>query len=73
MAKVHVEFECKCFKESDYENDVECATSDEAVAKAREMVAGMTEKFCGKHKFGVRRDGEDALITVELAEPEPAE
>ena len=68
MAKVNMEFECKCFKASKYENGVEYASLEEARKKAGEMVADMNENFCGKHKFGVKDDGEDVMITVELAE-----
>jgi hypothetical protein len=69
MAKIHVEFECKCFKKSDYKNDVEYPTFEGALNEAKTMVAEMTEKFCGKHKFGVKENGRDVTITVELAEP----
>jgi len=69
MAKVHVEFECKCFKESDYKNDVEYPDVEEALSEAKTMVADMTEKFCGKHRFGVKQAGQEVTITVELAEP----
>jgi hypothetical protein len=69
MAKVHVEFECKCFKESDCKNDIEYPTFEEALNEAKTMVAEMAENFCGKHTFGVENDGRDVTITVELAEP----
>ncbi len=69
MAKVNVEFECRCFKQSAHQNGVEHPTFDEAQARAREMAAEMAAQFCGKHKFGVKPDGDDVLITVELTEP----
>jgi len=69
MAKVIVDFECKCFKESGRENCIEYPRFDEAMAKAEELVGEMRENFCGKHKFELVDDHGDVVITVELMTP----
>lgn len=51
MAAVIVERTCGCFKNSDFEQETNFETIDEALQKADEMCTVMNEDFCHKHKF----------------------
>ena len=51
MAAIIVERACGCFRTSDFEQETQCDTIDEALAKADEMCIIMNEDFCHKHKF----------------------
>jgi hypothetical protein len=51
MAAIIVERACGCFRNSDFEQETQCDTIDEALAKADEMCIIMNEDFCHKHKF----------------------
>lgn len=51
MAAVIVERTCGCFKNSDFEQETNFETIDEALVKADEMCTIMNEDFCSKHKF----------------------
>ena len=51
MAAIIVERACGCFRNSDLQQETQCETVDEALAKADEMCIIMNEDFCHKHKF----------------------
>ena len=51
MAAVIVERACGCIRNSDFQQETQCETVDEALAKADEMCIIMNEDFCHKHKF----------------------
>ena len=51
MAAIIVERACGCFRNSDFQQETQCETVDEALAKADEMCIIMNEDFCHKHKF----------------------
>ena len=51
MAAIIVERVCGCFRNSDFQQETQCETVDEALAKADEMCIIMNEDFCHKHKF----------------------
>ena len=51
MAAIIVERACGWFRNSDFQQETQCETVDEALAKADEMCIIMNEDFCHKHKF----------------------
>ena len=51
MAAIIVDRACGCFRNSDFQQETQCETVDEALAKADEMCIIMNEDFCHKHKF----------------------
>ena len=51
MAAIIVERACGCFRNSDFQQETQCETVDEALAKADEMCIIMNKDFCHKHKF----------------------
>jgi len=51
MARVRVDRACGCFRNSDFEQETQFETIDEALEKANEMCAVMNEDFCEKHTF----------------------
>jgi len=61
MFKIIVEKECGCFKRSDFENNIEVSTKDEALEKSLAMANIMNDEFCGKHKFRVE-EVEDTFV-----------
>jgi len=61
MYKIIVEKECGCFKRSDFDNNIEVATKDEALEKSLAMVNIMNDEFCGKHNFRVE-EVEDTFV-----------
>ena len=66
MYTIKVEKECGCFKKSAYENNMQLQNKDDALMQANLMVNHMNTKFCGKHDFAVREDGNDFVIGVEM-------
>jgi len=51
MASVIVDRACGCFRNSDFEQEMNFETIDEALEQANEMCATMNEEFCSKHTF----------------------
>ena len=45
MAAIIVERACGCFRNSDFQQETQCETVDEALAKADEMCIIMNEDF----------------------------
>lgn len=66
MSKVIFDKECGCFKRSEYQNNAEYATKEEALTKALEMAEDMNETFCKKHNFSVVEEGEDIIVKVAM-------
>ena len=64
MNTIIVEKECGCFKRSDYENNMNFASKDEALIQANLMVNHMNTKFCQKHDFEVSENGVSFMIAV---------
>jgi hypothetical protein len=67
MSTIIVEKECGCFRKSIYENNKSFESKDEALLQAGMMVKHMNTKFCQKHNFQAREDGENIVISVEMA------
>ena len=65
MFKIIVEKECGCFKRSDFQNNIEVESKDEALTKALDMVNYMNEEFCGKHKFKVEEADNTFVIRMQ--------
>jgi hypothetical protein len=66
MNTVIVEKECGCFRKSSHENNVSFESKDDALMNATQMVQDMNTKFCGKHEFIARENGDNILISVEM-------
>ena len=64
MYKIVVDRECGCFRRSDFENNQEVESKDEALEKSIEMVEIMNDTFCQKHKFSLEEVGDTFLIKM---------
>jgi hypothetical protein len=64
MYTVNVEKECGCFKRSDYENNMQFNSKDDALIEAKSMENTMNANFCQKHLFTLVEDGENFTISV---------
>lgn len=62
MFKIIVDKECGCFKRSNLENNLEMDSKEAALIKSLEMKDHMNSKFCGKHEFSVKEEGNDFII-----------
>jgi len=65
MFKIIVEKECGCVKRSDFQNNIEVQSKDEALLKSLEMVNYMNDEFCGKHKFKVEELDKNFVIKMQ--------
>jgi len=63
MHKIIVKEQCRCFKQSDLENNILMESKDEALSKAIQMKNKMNQEFCGKHDFQLVEDNEDFIIS----------
>jgi len=66
MFKIIVDRECGCFKRSDLTNNIEMDSKDDALMKAMEMRDIMNNKFCSKHKFTMKEEGNDFIIAMNV-------
>jgi len=66
MFIINVEKECGCFQKSPYENNMEFESKDDALLQAKLMEAHMNSKFCQKHEFELREDGDNFAIGVTM-------
>lgn len=66
MTTVKVERQCGCFKNSDFEPEMQFETVDEALNKAQEMCIIMNEDFCHKHKFRTEYVDGEVIIKMEM-------
>ncbi len=66
MFTINVEKECGCFQRSPYENNMQFGSKDDALLQAQLMVNHMNSKFCQKHEFEVREDGNTFAIGVDM-------
>ncbi|MDB2562737.1 hypothetical protein N9X61_03955 [Sulfurimonas sp.] len=66
MFKIIVDRECGCFKRSDMTNNIELGSKDDALIKAMEMRDTMNNKFCAKHKFSMREEGNNFVIAMNV-------
>ncbi|MBD3788965.1 MAG: hypothetical protein IE885_01145 [Campylobacterales bacterium] len=66
MATIIVEKECGCFQRSAYENNKTFDSKDDALLQAKLMVNHMNDKFCQKHAFELREEGENFHIAVDM-------
>ena len=68
MSTIIVEKECGCFKKSVFENNMSFASKEEALIQVNSMVNHMNTKFCQKHSFEAKQDGENFMIFVNAKE-----
>ncbi|MCH9740275.1 MAG: hypothetical protein K0U38_05490 [Epsilonproteobacteria bacterium] len=66
MFTINVDKECGCFKRSPYENNQAHSSKDDALIQAQLMVNHMNEKFCKKHEFTLREDGQNFSIAMDM-------
>lgn len=66
MFTINVEKECGCFKKSAFENNQSFESKDDALLQAQIMTNHMNEKFCKKHEFTLRENGNDFSIAVDM-------
>lgn len=71
MTTIVVDKECKCFKESDFENNQSFESKYEALLRAKYMVDYMNDEFCGKHNFALSEVDDILLIAVSMNEARP--
>lgn len=63
MHKIIVEKECRCFKKSDLQNNIEMESKNKALMKALRMKDTMNQEFCRKHDFQVNEKDENYIIS----------
>ena len=66
MFKIIVDRECGCFKRSDMTNNIEMDSKDDALVIAMQMRDIMNNKFCSKHKFTMKEEGNDFIIAMNV-------
>ncbi len=66
MHKVIIEKECGCVRRANMALASSYTNKDDALIEAGELARKMNDEFCGKHQFGVRQEGEDFLITMQM-------
>lgn len=67
MFSVQMEKECGCFKKSEYVNNNEFQTQQDAYNYANIVAEMMNEEFCSQHKFYAQRaEGNNFIIRVEV-------
>jgi len=69
MYTINVDKECGCFRRSELENNVSFSSNDDALITANGMVNEMNEKFCGKHEFSLKEDGNTFQISMQAPAP----
>jgi hypothetical protein len=63
MFTLNIDQECGCFKRSEFTNNMEFSSKDDALKKATSMVEKMNHEFCGKHKFALSERANTFQIT----------
>lgn len=66
MASVIVERACGCFRNSDFQQETNFETIDEALEQANEMCTIMNEDFCHKHRFKSEYVDGNVMIKMEM-------
>lgn len=66
MHKVIIERECGCVRRANMTLESSFTNKDDALIEAGELARKMNDEFCGKHQFGVRQEGEDFLVTMQM-------
>ena len=66
MYKVIIERECGCIRRENMAMESSFTDKDDALIEAGELARKMNDDLCGKHQFGVRQEGEDFLITMQM-------
>lgn len=64
MYTITVDKECGCFKKSPYDNNLQFSSKDDALLQANLMQNHMNTKFCGKHHFELKENGDNFLFEV---------
>lgn len=69
MHKVIVKDVCGCFKKSDFENNLEITSKDEALSTAIKMKNHMNQEFCRKHEFELVEHASNFVISFRQEQP----
>jgi hypothetical protein len=64
MFNINVTKECGCFKKSEYENNMNFESKDDALLQAQLMTNYMNTNFCRSHNFQLVENGEQFTINV---------
>jgi len=65
MYNVHMEYECGCFKKSDYTGEKQFENQQDAYNYANIVTELMNEEFCTQHVFVAQKvAGDDFVIRV---------
>lgn len=70
MVRIHVEKECGCFKKSNYVQEQNYTSKNDALLHANLMKNYMNQNFCKKHIFALEERENEIIITVEDREKE---
>ena len=65
MFTITVDKECGCFKKSSFTNNKTLTSKDDALIEAQSMLSHMNTKFCQKHEFELREDGDNFAIGLQ--------
>ncbi len=66
MHKIIIEKACGCVRRANMPAESSFSDRDDALIEAGNLARKMSDDFCGKHMFGVRQEGEDFLITMQM-------
>lgn len=69
MHKIIVKDICGCFKKSDFGNNIEITSKDEALSTAIKMKNHMNQEFCKKHDFQLLEHANDFVIAYRQEAP----
>ena len=66
MYKVIIDGQCGCIRRENMELESNFSDRDDALIAASNLAQRMNDNFCGKHQFGVRQEGDNLLVTVNM-------
>jgi len=66
MYKVIIERQCSCIRRANMELERNFSDKDDALIEANGLARKMNDDFCAKHQFGVRQEGEDFIIEMQM-------
>ena len=64
MFTISMDKECGCFKKSEFSNNMQMDSKDDALMQAKMMTNHMNSKFCQKHEFLLSENGTIFSIAV---------
>jgi hypothetical protein len=61
-----MEKQCGCFKKSDFQDEQEFNSKEDALQIAQDMCADMNDTFCQKHFFSLVENGNEIIIKMDI-------